>query len=74
MISRRVAAEMAKDHPELENPQFYGLFLDGRLAVIYTPYDIMSGVNRESNAYAKGVASPDALRLVINIITHALSH
>ena len=38
-------------------PEFYGLFLDGRLAVLYTPFDLMSGVNRESNAYAKGVTS-----------------
>lgn len=63
-----------KDDPSLENPDFYGLFLDGRLAVLYTPWDLMSGVNRESNAYAKGVAADDALRLTINIITHALSH
>jgi hypothetical protein len=63
-----------KDNPALETPEFYGLFLDGRLAVLYTPFDLMSGVNHESNAYAKGVASEDALRLVINTITYALSH
>ncbi len=63
-----------KDDPALEYPEFYGLFLDGRLAVLYTPFDLMSGVNRESNAYAKGVAADDALRLTVNIITYALSH
>lgn len=63
-----------KDDPNLENPEFYGLFLDGRLAVLYSPFDLMSGVNRESNAYAKGVAADDALRLAINVITYALSH
>jgi hypothetical protein len=63
-----------KDNPTLEYPEFYGLFLDGRLAVIYSPHDLMSGVNRESNVYAKGVASDDALRLTINLITHALGH
>ena len=68
------AAGACKDNPTLEYPEFYGLFLDGRLAVLYSPYDLMSGVNRESNAYAKGVAADDALRLVINIITYALSH
>jgi len=41
---------------------------------VYTPLDLMSGVNRESNAYAKGVSSDDALRLVTNIITYALSN
>lgn len=63
-----------RDDPTLEYPEFSGLFLDGRLAVLYSPLDLMSGVNRESNAYAKGVATDDALRLVTNIITYALSH
>ena len=63
-----------REDPSLEYPEFFGLFIDGRLAVIYTPLDLMSGVNRESNAYAKGVASDDALRLVTNIITYALSN
>jgi hypothetical protein len=34
----------------------------------------MSGVNRELNAYAKGIASDDALRIAINIFGYALSH
>jgi hypothetical protein len=63
-----------KDNPNLELSEVYGYFLDGRLAVVYSPYDLMSGVNRESNAYSKGLVSTDALRLVINIVTHALSH
>ncbi len=63
-----------KDNPQLEYPEFYGLFIEDRLAVIYTPLDLMSGVNRESNAYAKGPAPDDALREVIDIITYALSH
>jgi len=63
-----------RDDPTLRDPEFYGLFIDNRLAVLYTPYDFQSGLNRESNAYAKGVASDDALRLAINILTYALSH
>jgi hypothetical protein len=63
-----------RDNPTLEAPEFYGYFVDGRLAVLYSPYDLMSGVNRESNAYAKGVVDTDALRLAINTITYALSH
>lgn len=63
-----------REDPALEYPEFYGLFLDGRLAVVYSPLDLMSGLNRESNAYAKGVSSDDALRLVTNLITYALSH
>lgn len=63
-----------RDDPSLNYPEFYGLFVDNRLVAITTPYDIMSGLNRESNAYARGLTSDDALRVAINIITHALSH
>ena len=63
-----------RDDPTLETPEFYGYFIDGRLAILYTPYDLMSGVNRESNAYAKGLVDTDAMRVVNNIITYALSH
>jgi hypothetical protein len=67
-------ASALKDNPTLEYAEFYGLFIDGRLAVLYSPYDLMSGLNRESNAYARGVTSDDALRLVMNAVTYALSH
>jgi hypothetical protein len=74
-IERIVYTPMAmKDNDTLEFPEFYGLFVDGRLAVLYCPYDLMSGINRESNAYAKGVGADDALRLGINMVTYALSH
>jgi hypothetical protein len=63
-----------RDDPTLETPEFYGYIIDGRLAILYSPYDLMSGVNRESNAYAKGVIDTDAMRIVNNIITYALSH
>lgn len=67
-------APALKDNPSLELPEFLGLFIEGRLAVLYTPFDLMSGVNRESNVHAKGVSADDALRLVINTVTYALSH
>lgn len=63
-----------RDDPTLDRPMFEALFLDGRIAVLYTRYDLFSGVNRESNAYAKGVAPEDALRLAIAVITYAMSH
>jgi len=34
----------------------------------------MSGLNRESNAYSKGLDSRDALRVALNLITYSLSH
>ena len=63
-----------RDGSGLDTPEFYGYFLDGRLAIIYSPYDLMSGANREANPYAKGLIDSDALRMTNNIITYALSH
>lgn len=63
-----------RDNPTLESPELFGFFIDGRLAILYSPYDLMSGVNRESNAYAKGIVDTDALRVVTNIITYSLSN
>lgn len=67
-------APALRDNPTLEAPEVYALVLDGRLAVVYSPYDVLSGVNRESNSYAKGLVDTDALRLSLNVITYALSH
>ncbi|MEO6052958.1 MAG: DUF4159 domain-containing protein [Chthoniobacterales bacterium] len=63
-----------KDNEKLDRPEFYGLFINDRLAVVYTAYDFNSGLNHESNVYAKGLESTDALRVAINIITYAMSH
>lgn len=63
-----------RDDPNLNRPEFYALFIDGQIAVLYTPYDLFSGLNRESNAYARGIASEDALRVAIAILTYAMSH
>jgi hypothetical protein len=67
-------APALRDNPTLETPEVYAYFIDGRIAILFSPYDLMSGVNRESNAYAKGVVDTDAMRLTINMITYALSH
>ncbi|HEY8665207.1 MAG TPA: DUF4159 domain-containing protein [Tepidisphaeraceae bacterium] len=63
-----------RDDPTLEYPAFYGLFVDDRLVVLYTPFDFQSALNHESNAYAKGLTPDDALRIAINIMTYSLSH
>ncbi|MEO8207012.1 MAG: DUF4159 domain-containing protein [Chthoniobacterales bacterium] len=63
-----------RDNSKLDRPEFYGLFINDRLAVLYTSYDLNSGLNHESNVYAKGLVPTDGLRVAINIITYALSH
>jgi hypothetical protein len=62
-----------RENPTLDTPEVYAFFLEGRIAILYSPYDLMSGVNRESNAYAKGLLDADALRLTLNIVSYAMS-
>jgi len=63
-----------RDDPALEYPEFHCLFIDQRPAILYSPFDFQSALNRESNAYAKGLEPTDALRVALNVITYALSH
>jgi hypothetical protein len=63
-----------QDNPTLRYPEFYGIFLDHRLAIIYSPYGFFGAVNREPDAYTKGLTADHAGRIAINIVTHALSH
>ncbi len=63
-----------RDDPNLAQPKLLVAFLDQRPVIIYSPFDLMSGVNHESNAYAKGLVDEDATRLVINLIAYSLSH
>ncbi len=62
------------ENPELDQPEFFGLFHEDRLAVIYTPFDLMTGVNQEPNVFVKGYAQRDAQRLLVNIVAWCLSH
>lgn len=63
-----------QDDPTLQHPEFYGALIDDRIAVIYTPFDLFGGVNREPNAYAKGLVADDALRVTINAIAYVMTH
>lgn len=63
-----------QDDPTMQHPRFYGAFIDGRLAVIYTPFDLFTGVNREPNAYSKGLVPDDALRVAINAMAYVMTH
>jgi hypothetical protein len=67
-------AAALREDPTLKWPQCYGVIQDGNLVVLYTPFDLFSGLNRESNGYARGVTSEDALRIAIAVITYGMSH
>jgi hypothetical protein len=74
LLQVEYTAALLRDDPTLQHPEFYGALIDNRLAVVYTPYDLFGGVNREPNAYAKGLTADDALRVAINLITYVMSN
>ena len=53
-------------------PQILGLELDGRLAVIYSPYGLAGGWELAQNPYAFGYEDSAALALGQNILMYAL--
>lgn len=70
----RYTPALLRDRPAFEDPEFYGCFLEDRLAVLYTPYDLTGPLNRESNAYSKGLTPDDATKIAINIVSYVMSH
>ena len=74
-LERVTYTEPAKrDNPSLEYPEFWGIFVTDRPIVVFTPYDVFSGVNRENNAYARGLMPNDALRASISVITYCMTN
>ena len=53
-------------------PQLYGAVSDGRLAVIYSPFDLSGGWALAHGPYDEGLEREDALALGVNILAQAL--
>jgi Domain of unknown function (DUF4159)/Prenyltransferase and squalene oxidase repeat len=62
-----LTAKIVKTTPLLE-----GLEIDGRLAVILSPYDISCALERGASLDCKGYTPPDAARLGANVLLYAL--
>jgi hypothetical protein len=53
-------------------PYLEGLEIDGRFAVIFSPYDISCAMENHASLECKGYVKQDAARLGINILLYAL--
>ncbi|MDY7009263.1 MAG: DUF4159 domain-containing protein [Planctomycetota bacterium] len=60
--------------PDLNAPAMLGIYVDGSLAVIYSPYSLSNGWEQIPYAYSIGYADDDALRLGVNIFAYAVTH
>jgi hypothetical protein len=54
------------------SPSLQGISIDGRLAVVYSPYGLACGWELAECPYCHGIVSRDALALGVNVLTYAL--
>ena len=53
-------------------PVLEGLEIEGRLAVVFSPYDISCGLENQSSLECKGYVKGDAAKIGVNILLYAL--
>lgn len=62
------------EEPGLVTPALLGLEVDGRLAIVFSPYGLGCGLEDHQCYNCRGVVPADARKLATNIALHALSH
>lgn len=65
---------VAEDFGSLSAPSLDGISLDGRLAVVYSRFDLGNGWEQFPHAYSYGYADKDALAIGTNVIVTAVTH
>ena len=74
MTTVHYGPDVQKMHPELKTPQLWGVEIDGRLAVVYSPYALGCGLEGQEFEGCWGLRAEDARRLAANIVLYALTH
>ena len=67
-LASRSARAMQKVPPELE-----GIEIDGRLAVIFSPYDISCALEQHEAIDCRGYTRQDAARIGLNVLMYTLA-
>lgn len=63
-----------EDFGSLEAPELEGISIDGRLAVIYSRFDLGNGWEQFPHAYSYGLKDEAALQIGANAIVYAVTH
>jgi len=63
-----------KENPDLDKPELWGLSIDGRLALVYSPYALGCGLDGHKSYACRGLLDDDARRVAMNIVLFALTH
>jgi len=65
---------VSEDFGALETSELEGITVDGRLAVIYSRFDLGNGWEQFPHPYSYGLADDSALRVGTNAIVYAVTH
>ena len=63
-----------EDFGPFTTPELEGITLDGRLAVIYSKFDLGNGWEQFPHPYSYGLTDASALQLGTNILVYAITH
>lgn len=63
-----------EDFGGLSLPTLEGATLDGRLAVVYSRFDLGNGWEQFPHPYSYGYGDDDALRIGLNVLVYAVTH
>jgi hypothetical protein len=70
----RYTPRVTEDHGPLNAPTLDGVTLDGRLAVVYSRFDLGNGWEQFPHPYTYGYSDRDALAIGTNVIVAAVTH
>ena len=63
-----------EDFGPLDTPELEGITIDGRLAVVYSKFDLGNGWEQFPHAYSYGLKDDYALQIGTNVIVYAMTH
>lgn len=63
-----------EDFGPFDAPELEGITLDGRLAVVYSKFDLGNGWEQFPHAYSYGLRDESALKIGTNVIVYAMTH
>ena len=77
-VSRREPAQQQADQPlrtrvRQVEPELEGLQIDGRWAVIFSPYDISCALEQHESLECRGYTREDAARIGLNVLMYTLN-
>lgn len=63
-----------EDFGDISTPTLEGITLDGRLAVVYSRFDLGNGWEQFPHPYSYGYTADDAMKLGTNVLVYAVTH